>query len=89
MIKTKDSIVIGSGYWGENIMKVLNKKKRLYGVIETNLKRAQEIKEKFNIKIIKFSDLKNPEIKNCFITTPSYLHYKHCMRSLIIIRTFL
>ena len=79
MIKTKDSIVIGSGYWGENIMKVLNKK-RLYGVIETNLKRAQEIKEKFNIKIIKFSDLKNPEIKNCFITTPSYLHYKHCMR---------
>lgn len=27
MIKTKDSIVIGSGYWGENIMKVLNKKK--------------------------------------------------------------
>lgn len=80
MIKTKDSIVIGSGYWGENIMKVLNKKKRLYGVIETNLKRAQEIKEKFNIKIIKFSDLKNPEIKNCFITTPSYLHYKHCMR---------
>ena len=37
MIKAKDSIVIGSGYWGENIMKVLNKK-RLYGVIETNLK---------------------------------------------------
>ena len=29
MIKTKDSIVIGSGYWGENIMKVLNKKKTL------------------------------------------------------------
>ena len=80
MIKTKDSIVIGSGYWGENIMKVLNKKKRLYGIIETNFKRAQIIKKKYNIKIIKFTDLKNPEIKNCFITTPSYLHYKHCLK---------
>ena len=59
MIKAKDSIVIGSGYWGENIMKVLNKKKRLYGIIETNFNRAQIIKKKYNIKIIKFTDLKN------------------------------
>ena len=80
MINAKDSIVIGSGYWGENIMKVLNKKKRLYGIIETNFNRAQIIKKKYNIKIIKFTDLKSPEIKNCFITTPSYLHYKHCLK---------
>ena len=80
MIHKKDSILVGSGYWGENIIKILNKKKRLYGVIEPNYKRAQAIKKKFDVKIIKFSDLKKEKIKNCFITTPSFLHYDHCRK---------
>ena len=80
MMHKKDSVVIGTGYWGENIIKDLIKSKRLYAVIETNLQRAKIIENKYNVRIIKFNDLIDKKIKNCFITTPSYLHYKHCMK---------
>lgn len=69
----KDSVVIGLGYWGSNIARELEKKGRLYGIIEPNKK----IIKKFNVKILNFDDLNNSKIKNCFISSPSYLHYNH------------
>ena len=81
MIK-KDCVVIGSGYWGQNIIRELIKKNRLYGIIETNKKLAEVIKKKFNVKILAFRELSDKNIKSCFITTPSYLHYKHSKKVL-------
>ena len=43
-IKFQDSVVIGSGYWGSNIIRELYKKKRLYGIIETNKKLSKSTK---------------------------------------------
>ena len=34
------------------------------------------------MKILNFKDLNNKIIKNCFVTTPSYLHYEHCKKIL-------
>ena len=79
---SKDCVVIGSGYWGQNIIRELIKKKKLYGIIETNKKLSKIIEKKFHVKILKFKDLKEKNIKNCFITTPSYLHYKHSLEVL-------
>ena len=80
-IKFQDS-VIGSGYWGSNIIRELYKKKRLYGIIETNKKLSKKHQDEFGVKILNFKDLNNKIIKNCFVTTPSYLHYEHCKKIL-------
>lgn len=81
-IKFQDSVVIGSGYWGSNIIRELYKKKRLYGIIETNKKLSKKHQDEFGVKILNFKDLNNKIIKNCFVTTPSYLHYEHCKKIL-------
>lgn len=76
MITKKDCVVIGAGYWGNNIIRELHKKGRLYGIIDNDKKINKEIKKK-NIKILHFNELKNDVIKNCFIATPSNLHFNH------------
>ena len=75
----KDTVLIGLGYWGNNIAKVLVKKKKLYGVIDSDKNIDHSLIKKHKIKILQFSDLKKKFIKNCFIATPSHLHFKHAL----------
>jgi UDP-2-acetamido-3-amino-2,3-dideoxy-glucuronate N-acetyltransferase len=75
----KDTVLIGLGSWGNNIAKVLVKKKKLYGVIDLDKNINHNFLKNHKIKKLKFPDLRNKFIKNCFITTPSHLHFKHAL----------
>ena len=74
----KNIAVIGSGYWGKNLVRNFCELNSLYEICDTGEDRLKLLKEKYpdvkvctNYKIL----LKNPEIDGVIISSPAITHY--------------
>ena len=79
--KKNDTALIGCGYWGTNIAKVLTKiKKNKIIIYDENYSNAKTLKKRFSNKFIicKKLDLilKNQSITNLLLATPPNKNYK-------------
>ena len=67
--------VIGSGYWGENHIRILSNLNILNTFYDKNVKNKLSIEKKYNIKSKSINSiLKDNSIDCIFITTPSDTH---------------
>lgn len=64
--------VIGAGYWGKNLVRILNEIGCLYGVCDIDIKKIEALKSEYNFKA--FRDLKDvlndDAVDGCVIAVP-------------------
>jgi len=79
--------VIGTGFWGENQVRVLrqqNESCRLLGICDLDLKRAREVGSKYGVPW--YSDLSKflqlPELEGVTVCTPTNTHFEVATRAL-------
>ena len=80
-IKNSDTALIGCGYWGTNIAKVLNKiKKNKIIIYDENYSNAKTLKKRFSGKFVISKKLKyilkNEHITNLLLATPPDKNFK-------------
>lgn len=73
----KDSVVIGCGYWGKNIIANVFNEGRLSSVVDFNKNLEKEYLEKFKLQPTSLKEIESSSnIKNIFIVTPAETHYE-------------
>ncbi len=71
--------VIGSGYWGKNLVRNFNELGALHTICDNNLETLRCFKEKYPDKSFQTSTdvvLQNPDIDAVVIATPAETHYE-------------
>lgn len=69
--------VVGTGYWGKNIIRNFHELGALHSVCDTNLQTAQLFADKYSVDILSWdSVLKNQDIKAVALAVPAVLHAK-------------
>lgn len=80
-----ETLVIGTGYWGKNIVRNFSELDALYGICETDPERLQQFADQYP-DAATFSDLetalKDPQVKNIAVATPAETHFDIAMRGL-------
>lgn len=85
-MKRVNAGVIGTGFWGENQVRVLRQSRacNLLGICDTNVKRAREVGAKYDVA--SFSDvrrfLKIPELEAVTVCTPTHTHLEVALNAL-------
>ena len=72
---SKSCAVIGSGYWGENHIRILSNLDKLNSFYDKNLEKRKKISEKYKIQHKSLKNILNDtNVESVFITTPSESH---------------
>lgn len=72
-------VVVGTGYWGKNLVRNFHELNALYGVCDTDPEKTEKFKNEYpNIKAFSsFTEvLNNHEVDAVIITVPAELHYQ-------------
>lgn len=85
----KDVAVIGTGYWGRNLVRVFNELGVLAAVCDSDKEKLQEYKQKYpSVKFYSdFEDvIEDGDINAIVIATPAATHYSLVKRALEVLR---
>jgi UDP-2-acetamido-3-amino-2,3-dideoxy-glucuronate N-acetyltransferase len=77
--------VVGSGYWGKNVVRNFNELGHLYAICEIDAKRREQLKDEYpDVKLYSnFSEMLNDSnIAGIAIATPAHTHYELARHSL-------
>ena len=78
--------VVGSGYWGENLVRNFSQLDALHTVCDADSEKLEGLKApypKINVETDYFKVLGNEEIKGVVIATPAMLHYPMARKALL------
>lgn len=79
-------VVVGTGYWGRNLVRNFSELDALYGVCDTDLSTLEEMKSKY-LNLRPFSGfaevLSNDEVDGVVIAVPAELHYRLAKEALM------
>ena len=85
-MKPKNISVIGSGYWGKNLVRNFNDLGALHSICDTNITTLQSLTTQYPTAqgLTRFEDVLNePEIKGVAIATPAELHASLARQALL------
>jgi len=78
--------IIGSGYWGKNLIRNFSELSSLYSICDLDQNKLESFHEKYP-DVLMFNDykklLKSPEVDAVVIATPSFTHYQIAKESLL------
>lgn len=76
--------VVGTGYWGKNIIRNFHELGVLHSVCDANLEVAKQFSDKYNIDALNWETvLKNADIKAIAIAVPAVLHAKFAKEAIL------
>ena len=76
--------VVGTGYWGKNLVRVFSEIGNLGAICDNNRENAQPLSEKYNVPILSFEEvLDDKKIQGVVIAAPAIMHYELAKKALI------
>ena len=76
--------VIGTGYWGKNLVRAFSELGVLAGIVDTDFDTASSLAATYNVKSMKFDEvLSNSNINSLVIATPAVAHYSMAKEALL------
>jgi len=83
--KRPNVAVVGSGYWGRNLVRNFHELGVLGAVCDTQQKVLDEARQKYGVRTVRILDeiLSDPTVDAVVIATPAVLHFEFVKRSLL------
>jgi UDP-2-acetamido-3-amino-2,3-dideoxy-glucuronate N-acetyltransferase len=76
--------VIGTGYWGKNLVRVFSEIGNLGAICDSNIDNAKPLSEKYDVPILSFEEvIDNKEIQGVVIAAPAVMHYEIAKKALL------
>ena len=75
-------VVVGCGYWGQNLVRNFAAIDALAAVCDNNTKISLEFSQKYSVPAMSFSELMSSKIKAVAISSPAELHYELALEAL-------
>lgn len=84
--KTNQVVVLGTGYWGKNLVRNFNDLTALHGICDNDPNQLEEIKNKFQVEkaYTNFEEVFNAQdVQGVVIATPAATHYELTKKALL------
>lgn len=75
--------LLGTGYWGKNIARVLSEENILHSVCENNVALGKEFAETYEVPVLTFEQLLKSDCVAIAIALPAELHFSYAKQALL------
>lgn len=76
--------VVGTGYWGKNLVRVFSELGNLAAICDNNAETAKALSEKYDVPVLAYDDvLADKSIDGIVVAAPAILHYEIAKKALL------